>query len=458
VINSKTERFSKYCPEKPTKKQFSFINAENYEALLGGGVGGGKTSALLMAYLTYVDIPGYHGLILRRTIKSATYSGGPLQRSREWFNNTDAHWNEAEKKWTFPSGATLTFGYIDNENDIYQYQGTQWSYLGFDELTHFCPDWYFYLVYERMRQNKELSEQGVKIRTRATANPDGPYFPFVMEHFVNPGSPERLYIPSTLADNPGIDAEDYLKRLANLPEDRKRKMIEGIWEPDPPKTAIWKMEWIERNKMRESEVSEIKIPHMGEFFKEERPFKYIGSYIGVDPAVTSRDKSDDTGIVLASFGNDGNIYVRADLTGKYTPDETVTVIRRLYRKLKEQGESVHIRYESNQGGDYVGTMIRTEFDPSDQLGLVVGIPSRLSKEERAMPLAQKYEKGLVKHVIPDKGENPLYKLEYEMAFWNPVTDKRNSPNRLDALVVACHDMIRHTGGYEIRQHSRLKKK
>src|SRR5256885_7901003 len=33
--------------------------------------------------------------------------------------------------------STLTFGYLDNENDVYRYQSAEFQYVGFDELTQF---------------------------------------------------------------------------------------------------------------------------------------------------------------------------------------------------------------------------------------------------------------------------------------------------------------------------------
>jgi hypothetical protein len=58
--------------------------AKPVEAFYGGAAGGGKSDALLMAALQYVDVPGYAALILRRTFKQLSLPGAIMARSNEW--------------------------------------------------------------------------------------------------------------------------------------------------------------------------------------------------------------------------------------------------------------------------------------------------------------------------------------------------------------------------------------
>ena len=62
-----TPRLTKYIPWQPTETQAAFLLLDCGEALYGGAAGGGKSVALLMAALQYVDVPGYNALLLRRT-------------------------------------------------------------------------------------------------------------------------------------------------------------------------------------------------------------------------------------------------------------------------------------------------------------------------------------------------------------------------------------------------------
>ena len=58
---------SPYCPEEPSLTQKVFLRTYAQEGLFGGAAGGGKSSALLMAALQYVDVPNYSAIIFRRT-------------------------------------------------------------------------------------------------------------------------------------------------------------------------------------------------------------------------------------------------------------------------------------------------------------------------------------------------------------------------------------------------------
>ena len=60
-----------------------------------------------------------------------------MNRARQWLAHSDAVWNEADKRFTFPSGATITFGNLDREDDVYQYDSSEFQYIGFDEVTSF---------------------------------------------------------------------------------------------------------------------------------------------------------------------------------------------------------------------------------------------------------------------------------------------------------------------------------
>ncbi len=87
---------------------------ETEEAFYGGAGGGGKSEALLMGALQYVDTPGYAALLLRRTFADLALPGALMSRAQEWLSGTQAHWRDEGKTWHFPSGATLTFGYMEN--------------------------------------------------------------------------------------------------------------------------------------------------------------------------------------------------------------------------------------------------------------------------------------------------------------------------------------------------------
>ena len=163
-----TVRSNRYIPHEPTEKQALFLLHDHIpEILYGGSAGGGKSDALLMAALQYVHVPGYAALLLRRTFPDLSLPEAIMSRSFEWLQGTDAIWHDKEKTWKFPSGATLTFGYLDAPRDHYRYQGSAFQFIGFDELTQFKENQYLYL-HSRLRR---LAGAEVPLRMRAASNP-----------------------------------------------------------------------------------------------------------------------------------------------------------------------------------------------------------------------------------------------------------------------------------------------
>ena len=84
-----------YILNKPTAKQAAFlISNSRYEGFYGGAAGGGKSEALLMAALQYVEQPDYSALILRRTYADLALPGALMDRTAEWLSGTDAKWQD----------------------------------------------------------------------------------------------------------------------------------------------------------------------------------------------------------------------------------------------------------------------------------------------------------------------------------------------------------------------------
>src|SRR5262249_9514350 len=110
----------RWVPHVPTPHQQAFLDLTCQEALYGGAAGGGKSNALLMGALRYVDVPGYSALLLRRTYKDLNQPGALMDRAHDWLRDSGAKWDHENKAYHFPSSAVLKFGYLENENDKYQ--------------------------------------------------------------------------------------------------------------------------------------------------------------------------------------------------------------------------------------------------------------------------------------------------------------------------------------------------
>lgn len=216
-----------YCPEEPSITQKVFLRTYGLEALFGGAAGGGKSSALLMSALQYVDIPGYSAILFRRTYADLSLPGALMDRFREWMKNYDeVSWNNNSYTATFPSGARISFGYLNNTNDYLRYKGSEFQFIGMDEVTEIREQDYRYL-FSRLRRpaNGELAT--VPLRMRCASNPAPNW---VRQRFIVEGLESgRVFVPSLLTDNPGIDADSYRQALAALDPVERRRLEEGDW-------------------------------------------------------------------------------------------------------------------------------------------------------------------------------------------------------------------------------------
>ncbi|NLB89708.1 MAG: Terminase-like family protein [Clostridiales bacterium] len=219
-----------------------------YEALYGGAAGGGKSDALLAEGLRQVHIPHYKGLILRKTYPQLSEL---VDRSRYIYQGAfpGAKYNQTTHVWTFPSGATITFGSMQHTKDRINYQGKRFDYIAFDELTHFTWDEYSYL-FSRNRPGGA----GTRVYIRAATNPGGIGHGWVKQRFITPAPPEttineeiafanergelvtmdrkRVFIPAKVQDNKVLMSHDqnYIASLAMLPEQERLALMDGSWD------------------------------------------------------------------------------------------------------------------------------------------------------------------------------------------------------------------------------------
>jgi len=230
---------SLWSPHAPTERQREFLRLDCREALYGGAAGGGKTDALLMAALQHVGTPGYAALILRRTYQDLALPGAIMDRAAEWLRGSGARWNETDHRWTFPSGATLTFGYLQTEKDKYRYQSAEFQTVCYDELTQFRESQYRYL-FSRLRR---LEGSQIPLRMRAASNPGGVGHDWVKARFVEDhADSDRIFVPAKLADNPFLDCGQYLESLDQLDAVTRAQLLEGNWDV-LPEGSTFRREW-----------------------------------------------------------------------------------------------------------------------------------------------------------------------------------------------------------------------
>jgi len=184
-----------------------------------------------------------------------------------------------------------------------------------------------------------------------------------------------------------------------------RQELEGELLEDVP-GALWTYELATRNRVKE-------IPDLKRIV------------VAVDPAITGRETSNETGIVVAGVDAAGFGYVLADYSIQGSPLEWARRVVSAYHEWKADA----IVAEVNQGGDMVVQTIRT-VDPNPRVKKVV---AKRGKALRAEPIVSLYEQDRIFHA------GIFTSLEEQMASWVPETGE--SPDRLDALVWAFTDLV-----------------
>jgi predicted phage terminase large subunit-like protein len=267
-----------FSPHVPTSRQAKFLLLPQFEALYGGAAGGGKSDAMLMAATQYAHVPGYAAIIFRKTFADLSKPGAIMDRAKAWFlGQPGVRWNDNDKQFTFacPGGgsSTLTFAYLQHENDKYNYQGAEFQFIGWDELTQFSETQYTYLI-SRCRRPKDTDGDTplgrVPLRIRGASNPGGVGHAWVLARFLESAREEttgavwktgaevdlmagrawirdlpfaddkgrtrhedRVFVPAKLEDNPHLDTEEYDKGLQELDAVTRAQLRRGDWTVRP---------------------------------------------------------------------------------------------------------------------------------------------------------------------------------------------------------------------------------
>lgn len=256
--------------------QRDFLATRADIAVFGGAAGGGKSAALLLdavRYAVYKPMPGYGAVIFRRTSPQITQQGGLWDESSKFYAPLGGVPKQTRLEWVWPQYTTkIRFAHMQYESDRFNWQGSQIPYLGFDELTHFTEDQFFYML------SRNRSMCGVRPRVRATTNPDADSWvkrflaPWVDETFPSPARSGEVryfvrvggtiewvpvgekhpdaksvtFVASSIYDNKIFlkSNPEYLLNLKSLPLVERQRLLYGDWTIRPSGNKF-KRHWFE---------------------------------------------------------------------------------------------------------------------------------------------------------------------------------------------------------------------
>lgn len=399
------------------------LSGPSNHILLFGGSRSGKTFLLVLAlFVRAIRAPRSTHAIFRYRYNHIRWSVFqqtiPAVRDR-CCPGLPLKLNAVESSVTFPNGSEILLGGLDQKDRTEKILGQEYSTIYFNE----CSQIPYPSVL--MAQTRLAQKSGLKNRFFYDANPPSTshWLHRLFVEKVDPITGVPLANPAGYASmrlNPAGNsanlATGYLEELAQLPERLRRRFLDGEWTADNPH-ALWTSMTIDQHRV-------LSAPALRRVV------------VGVDPAVSAKEGSDETGIVVAGVADDGHYFVLEDASLVGSPLDWARNVVSVYQVHRAD----RVVAEVNQGGDLVVSNIRC-VDPAVR---IKPIHSMRGKVLRAEPIAGLYEQGLVHHV----GLHPH--LEAQMFDWDPAdtSASANSPDRVDALVFALTDLM------AARQYSR----
>ena len=303
-------------------------------------------------------------------------------------------WSPTNRRITWPNGSQA---WCYNATEPDQLRGPQHHFAWVDELAKF-------------RYDRDLWDQ-VQFGLRLGLHPQclattTPLPKPLIRRLVN--DTDTVVTRGATLDNEANLAKNTIKQLYERYSGTRlgRQELEGEVLDDMP-GALWNREIID-------DVRKPAAPEMDRIV------------VAVDPAVTSGEDADETGIVAVGISRDDDGYQRgyvlADRSLRGTPDEWAAAAVRLYHEL----DADRIVAEKNQGGEMVEAVLRAK----DRNVPVTLVTATRGKIVRAEPISALYEQGRVHHI------GRFDKLEDQMCLFTRDADRSpgNSPDRVDALV------------------------
>jgi len=230
----------------PQPRQAVALSSPAFELFFGGAKGGGKSDFLLADFTTDYEYWGeaWRGVLFRREYKELEEI---VNRSHQIFGKIPgAEYKGGDQRtWylpaphaKYPGYATLRLRNLKSMQDVGEYNGHQYPWIAFDELTeHITPGPYEFMI------GCCRSAMGAPCRIRSSGNPGRPGHGWVKARFIDVCPPfdyyidpktglSRTFIPSRLEDNQILmqNDPDYEKRLLTYQPHLVKALRWGDWD------------------------------------------------------------------------------------------------------------------------------------------------------------------------------------------------------------------------------------
>jgi phage terminase large subunit-like protein len=400
------------------KTALKLFKSKAREYLLVGGSRSGKTFIIIYQQLQMaVKYPGSRHLIaryrfnhaknsvwldtLRKVVKLAAPDIKITRRNADYYLDLE-------------NGSQIWLAGLDDKDRTEKILGMEFLTVFLNEASQIS-----YGAYTTIKTRLAQRISGAQPLLFVDANPPGKKH-WLYQVFIRHIDPETNtgLIPGRYASlkmNPDQNqaniSKDYLQTLDSLPLRKRIRFRDGEFA-DETEGALWTDDLI--NSLR------ILRPDDGTL-----PVSLKRIVVAIDPAVTSKDTSDETGIIVAGIGFNDHLYVIEDKTDYYKPAEWARQAVALYQHYRAD----RIIGEVNNGGDLIETVLRNVNSKISYKS----VHATRDKLTRAEPVAAMYEQGKAHHI------GQLLELELEMTSWEAKKAER-SPNRIDALVWAATEL------------------
>lgn len=411
------------------KELIPLLTSPARHVLLYGGSRSGKTFLLCYAIATRAlrSDGSRHG-IFRKTNVAVKQSIGKdtLPKVMELaYPGCSYKFHEQDGYFSFPNGSEIWLSGLDDKERVDKVLGKEFATIYENEASEISYDAHSTLITrlaQRVRATAGLEgwlPQKLYVDLNPTTQSHWTYKAFVqgIEPMSKQPLPRDDYRYATV--NPYDNEENlevaYIEGLKLLPKTKRMRFFDGKFSGDSA-DALWTRAGIDNHRLYIR--SETEIPDMRRVV------------VAIDPAISSQDGSNETGVIVAGIDATGQGYVLADGSGQFKPDEWARAAVHLYHHYQAD----MIVAEANQGGEMVEAVI-TASNPNVPVKLV---KASRGKYIRAEPVAALYARGRVRHV----GE--FGELEDQMCTFTADFDRKAegySPDRLDALVWAMTDLF-----------------